>query len=172
MPNTFELIASTTVGSGGAASIDFTSIPSTFTDLMLVTSCRSNRAAAAADLRFRLNGNTSSIYSYRQLYGFSGGAGSDTTTTTFAVIGQTPAASSTASTFDNSSVYIPNYAGSTNKSYSIDNAWENNSASAWQLNLFAGLFASTTAVSSISVYISTGSFVEHSTAYLYGVSNA
>jgi hypothetical protein len=172
MANTFELIAAVTVGSGGAATIDFTSIPSTYTDLMLVTSCRSNRAAAADDLRFRLNGNTSSIYSYRQIYGFSGGAGSAMDTTTAGVIGQTPAATSTASTFDNSSVYIPNYAGSTNKSYSIDNAWENNSTSAWQLNLFAGLFASTTAISSISVYPSTGSFVQYSTAYLYGVKNA
>jgi hypothetical protein len=172
MANTFELIASSTVGLLGAATIDFTSIPSTYTDLALVISCRSNRAAAAEDIRLRFNGNTSSIYSYRQLFGFSGGAGSAFATNGFAVVGQIPATTSTASTFGNTSVYIPNYAGGTNKSFSIDNAWDNNSGTDWQLNLFAGLFSSTTAISSISLFPTANSFVQYSTAYLYGVKNA
>ena len=35
MANTYVLISSSTVGSGGAASIDFSSIPATYTDLVL-----------------------------------------------------------------------------------------------------------------------------------------
>ena len=40
MAVTFTQIASVTVGSGGAASIDFTSIPSTYTDLCIKTSIK------------------------------------------------------------------------------------------------------------------------------------
>lgn len=172
MANTFELISAVTVGSGGASSIDFTSIPSTYTDLAIVSNTRSGTAAAATDLQFRINGNTSSIYSFRGLYGFSGGAGSFSGTNTYGVIGQIPAATSTASTFDSSSLYIPNYAGSTNKSYSIDNAWESNSTTNWQLNLFAGLFSNTSAITSLSFFPAAGSFVQYSSIYLYGVKNA
>jgi hypothetical protein len=35
MANTYEAIATVEVGSGGASTIDFTSIPSTYTDLVL-----------------------------------------------------------------------------------------------------------------------------------------
>jgi hypothetical protein len=35
MATTYEIIASVTVGSGGAANIEFTSIPATYTDLVL-----------------------------------------------------------------------------------------------------------------------------------------
>ena len=43
MATTYTLISSVTVGSGGAASIEFTSIPSTYTDLVLKLSARSSR---------------------------------------------------------------------------------------------------------------------------------
>ena len=46
MANTFKKIQTVTVGSGGAASIDFTSIPQTYTDLKIVLSARTNRANA------------------------------------------------------------------------------------------------------------------------------
>ena len=38
MPNTFKKISTVTVGSSGAASISFTNIPQTFTDLKIVMS--------------------------------------------------------------------------------------------------------------------------------------
>jgi len=173
MAITYKKIASVTVGSGGAANIDFTSIPGTYTDLVLLISSRSNRSANADDTVFRINGNTSNIYSYRQLYGFTSGAGSANATDTKAFIGQMPAASSTASTFDSSLVYFPNYAGSTNKSYSIENVWENNSSTVWQLNMFAGLWANTSAITSISLFSNnSNNFVQYSTATLYGILKA
>lgn len=167
---TMNKIQSVTVGSGGAASISFTSIAANWDDLCFLTSCRSDRSANAADLLFTINSNSSSIYSYRQLYGFSGGAGSATSTETYGIVGQVPAVNSTANTFENSSLYFPNYLGSTNKSYSIDNVWESNSSTVWQVNLFAGLFANTSAISSVVFTLSNSSnFVEHSTATLYGI---
>jgi hypothetical protein len=44
MATTYEIISSVTVGSGGAANIEFTSIPATYTDLYVLASIRSNRS--------------------------------------------------------------------------------------------------------------------------------
>ena len=53
MANTYTLISSVTVGSGGASSIDFTSIPATYTDLCLVWSGRS--AGSDVDTKITFN---------------------------------------------------------------------------------------------------------------------
>ena len=68
MPNTFTLIASSTVGAGGASSIDFTSIPSTYTDLCLKVSARSTATDTNVNMYVKFNGSTSG-YSGRQKIG-------------------------------------------------------------------------------------------------------
>jgi len=168
MPNTFTLIASSTVGAGGASSIDFTSIPSTYTDLVLVCSLRVSRASVVNNTVIKFNGSSTS-YSERVLYGNGSSAGSYSDTQIYDV---NNAANSTASTFANSQFYIPNYAGSTNKSVSNDSVSETN-ATAATAQLVAGLWSNTSAITSISLTDYSGTnFVQYSTAYLYGVKNA
>jgi hypothetical protein len=75
-----------------------------------------------------------------------------------------------ASAFTNGSLYIPNYAGSNNKSFSVDEVYDQPSTAGY-LNLIAGLWSSSSAITSIKLEASAG-FTQHSTAYLYGVSNA
>lgn len=169
MPNTFELIASSTVGSGGAASIDFTSIPNTFTDLCLVTSLRQSNASAFSTTQLTINGSTSTFTNRILEADTAGSPGSSTSPARY--VGYLNASTSTASTFASVSVYFPNYAGSTNKSYSVDYASETNATSSW-LGFVAGLWSTTTAINAVSLVPSTGTFVQHSTAYLYGVKNA
>jgi hypothetical protein len=165
MPNTFELISASTVGSGGAASIDFTSIPSTFTDLCIKVSARNTSSGDIFSLSF--NGSTSSfsgIYIYYE----------NTTVNSGSLArygGRINTSSTTASTFASTDIYIPNYAGSTNKSYSSDSVSENNAAAAAG-SLIAGLWANTAAITSITLTPSSANFAEFSTAYLYGVKNA
>jgi len=165
MPNTFELIASSTVGSGGAASIDFTSIPSTYTDLCLKVSVRNTSSGNS----FRLSFNTSSAnFTNNRLYGngstVQAFSGSD-------VFVYANTSSQTASTFNNAEIYIPNYAGSTNKSMSIDTVVENN-ATANEMSLIAGLWSQTAAINAIGFTPYVGTFAQYTTAYLYGVKNA
>jgi len=168
MPNTFTLIASSTVGAGGASSIDFTSIPSTYTDLVLVCSLRVSRASVVNNTVIKFNGSSTS-YSERVLYGNGSSAGSYSDTQIYDV---NNAANSTASTFANSQFYIPNYAGSTNKSVSNDSVSETN-ATAATAQLVAGLWSNTSAITSISLTDYSGTnFAQYSTAYLYGVKNA
>jgi hypothetical protein len=169
MPNTFELIASSTVGSGGAASILFSSIPSTYTDIVVKLSVRSDRASVGPSIGVKINGSLLNLTS-RILSG--SGAAASSASYSDAYIGDATGANATSSTFSNQEVYFPNYAGSTNKSYSADSAGENNATTAY-LTLSAGLWSQTSAITSLEFYDrGVGNFVQYSTAYLYGVKNA
>jgi hypothetical protein len=169
MANTFTLIASSTVGAGGASSIAFSSIPSTYTDLVLYTSVRSAVSGYGTDMNITLNGSTSS-FSSKRIYAYSGTVYSDSQTNVSGVVN---GASSTASTFASNYLYFPNYVGSTNKSYMIDGVIENNSSTAYLPELSANLWSNTAAINSISIADATGATLQqYSTAYLYGVKNA
>jgi hypothetical protein len=171
MANTYRLIASSTVGSGGSSSIDFSSIPSTYTDLLLKVSARTDDTVNDSDtIVIRFNGSTSNL-SARALYG-SGSAAASLTRTTNSNVAWTDTDVNTASTFGNAEWYIPNYAGSTNKSVSNDAVQENN-ATAAIASLSAILWSSTSAINQITLVSGNGkNFKQHSTAYLYGISNA
>jgi hypothetical protein len=162
-----ELISSVTVGSGGAASIDFTAIPQTYTDLTLLVSARMSTNYFADNFGIRFNGTTST-YSERTLRAIP--AVSSASLTGQSYIFQTAAsgATATASTFGSTLVTIPNYAGSANKTVSIDAVSENNGTDTYRL-LTAGLWSSTSAITSITlVGYGAPTFQQYSTAYLYG----
>ena len=174
MANTFVKIASTTVGSGGASSIDFTSIPSTYTDLCLVVSARFNTTFSANDgsgfCRVTLNNNTSN-YTLRLLVGDGTGTASynNTNRPNFPCAGT----NTTSNTFGSASVYFSNYTSSNNKSYSIDSVNETNATTAYAI-LYAGLWSNSAAISSIKLeeLVTQANFVQYSTATLYGIKNS
>jgi hypothetical protein len=170
MANTFELIASSTVGSGGASSIDFTSIPSTYTDLCIKVSARTSTGNGTCAITF--NGSTSG-YSYKYLYGngstTNNGSSSSATSIDSGVYNYL---GSTANTFANAELYIPNYSGSSNKSVSLDTVNENNATEAYAW-LEAALWSNSAAINRVTITApATFTFVQYSTAYLYGVKNA
>lgn len=179
MPTTYEAIATVTVGAGGASSIDFTSIPATYTDLLLKVSPRSDRNVFSfCYMRMRFNSSTTN-YTYRILQGdgssvssldqSNGGLFSDGL-----LVGGTSQSNNTASTFGSTEIYIPNYAGSTNKSVSADGASEANQTNTL-LVMTAGLWSNTSAITSISLVPWQGgtfNFTQYSTATLYGIKNS
>ena len=164
MANTFIQIGSTvTVGALGAASIDFSSIPSTYTDLVLKVSGRSNRVDTVDTIVVKPNGSTSSM-TFRWLAGDGAAAASATTDRIYQ-----DAALNTTSTFGNAEIYIPNYAGSNYKSISADAVSEQNGTSA-NAGFQAQLWSNTTAISSISLSVGFGTlWAQYSTATLYGI---
>ena len=171
MATTFTKIASVTVGSGGASSIDFTSIPSTYTDLKVVQSCRTSGASYYEYLMAEFNGDTNAS-NYAFLYLYSNGAtGSGSASLKFG--GYANAASATSNTFSNGELYIPNYAGSNQKSFSTDSVAESNSSTTGQFMaaLHAGKWSDTSAITSIKLIPNSGTFLQYSTATLYGISN-
>ena len=170
MANTFELISSYTVGSGGAASIDFTVIPSTYTDLCLKVSLRAE-TSGIDPAKVTFNGSSSG-YSYRSIWSSgSGTPASYSGSGSWFELQYSGGTSSTASTFTNGEIYIPNYAGSSNKSASVDQVQENNATTAYIVPM-AWLWSNTAAITSITIAQANGNLAQYSTAYLYGVKNA
>lgn len=170
MANTMTLIASYTA-TGSVASIDFSSIPSTYTDLILKVSTRASDNTSAFEIRF--NNNSSNIYSWRRLYGDGSSAASGSGSgvpTLQGILGINPSVS-TSNSFGNVEIYIPNYAGSNNKSVSVDALYDNNATLAYS-EIYAGLWSNTAAINQITLGYMSGNFVQYSTAYLYGIKNS
>jgi hypothetical protein len=167
-----ELISSTTVGGGGASIIEFTSIPATYTDLLVQLS---HRDAYSSDtnisILIRVNSNSGSIYTSRMLKGSGSAVTSvlNSSTSLFLTSNSGQSNSTTANTFSNNSFYFPDYTSSSNKTVSFEGVAETNAAAIGQF-VTAGLISTTTAISSVQLYTGGGStFMQYSTAYLYGI---
>lgn len=147
-----------------AASITFSSIPQTYTDLYLIFSIRQSSSGVNQAL-LEFNGSSSN-FSFRFLQGSGSAASSGTNTLNFG--GLVQGSASTSNTFASNSLYIPNYSGSTAKSWSIDAVTENNATEAYQ-HLVAGLWNQTAAITSIAIKPYSGNLVQYSSATLYGI---
>jgi hypothetical protein len=166
---TYTLISSNVLASS-ATSVTFSSIPATYTDLVIRASIRTDRAAVEDWLFIKFNGLTTNRSSTR-LTG-SGSAAASGRSTTDIILGETNAATSTASTFSSQEIYIPSYTASQNKPMSGIGMQENNTTAGYML-ASAGLWSNTAAITEINLYPETGpNFVSGSSFYLYGISNA
>jgi hypothetical protein len=149
------------------SSIVFSSIPQNFMDLMVLVSDRSSRPAGAINdgVEMKLNGVSQTG---KRLYGSGSGAVSDNGTSII-----NPALATTANVFSNIQFYIPNYANTTiTKSWSADGVMENNATLSYQ-TLVAGLYSSTSAVTSITFVQDQGPNTEAGTTIsLYGIGGA
>jgi hypothetical protein len=161
-----KLIESKTLGSF-QASVEFTSIPGTFTDLVVLLSARteSNDGVSWFDIATEFNGSSSNL-SDRVLYGTGSGVASIVDSTK--IIIRVSSNLATSNTFGNASLYIPNYTASTNKSVSIDSVTENNSTAALQ-TITAGLWANTASITSIKFTPTSGNLSAGCLFSLYGI---
>jgi hypothetical protein len=171
MPKQHECISEVIVGATPSATISFTSIPSTYTDLKLVISARTNRASDGDYIYLSLNGSQADSGKYMKGYGTTEDSG--TVSDNYITI---PSTNNTASTFSNYQIYIPNYTNTTTKSISSLGTLENMNATSNALSFGAFIWsstsASTSAVSSITLTGRFGSFVQYSRATLYGISKS
>jgi hypothetical protein len=163
MANTFKKIQTVTVGSGGSATIEFTSIPQTYTDLKVVLSGRSTNADIDDHLFVKPNNSAANMT--QQWIRGNGSASSTGTTVRFAVNGST----STTSTFSNTELYFPNYTSAVNKDFQGTTVQETNATEAY-IYLCSFLWSNTSAITSLVLDLLNGNFAEYSTATLYGVS--
>jgi hypothetical protein len=159
-----QLVSTVTVGSGGAASIEFTGIPATGKDLLILLSAR-NTSTSIGGAKFRLNGDTNDAnYAAIRLFGNGSTASSNTSYTN-----DIPGLGTTADTFGNIAIYTANYTSTTNKSISQDEVTENNATTAVQ-QIAAWSYTSSSAVTSCSIVGTSITFAQYSTASLYIIS--
>jgi len=172
MANTYEAIATVTVSTSTVASVEFTSIPGTYTDLKLVFSARNGKADTSDNLKITFNGTGGTVYSERQIYG-NGSVVESYNRSSQADLRwiQASAANATASTFGNGEMYISNYTSSNNKSASGDYVAETN-ATGSAITLAAHLFSNSNAITSIQIDGVNADIVQYSTFYLYGIKNS
>lgn len=154
------------------SSVTFSNIPQTgYTDLKVVVSARDAISASAIDTKVRFNSDAGSNYSFKYILGNGAAASSSGATNTALYTAIIPAATSTASTFGNYELYIPNYTSSAQKSSSADTVSENNGTTAYA-KLSAGLWAGTAAINSITFLTDGTGYVAGSTFSLYGIANS
>jgi hypothetical protein len=174
MATTYTLISSSIVSGSTTASVTFSSIPATYTDLLISSSARSSAAGTSDSLNVEFNGNTATSYSMTYLRGLgSGTSTSNDLNTTFLFVPYAAQGNTTlANTFTSTEMYFPNYLAAINKPSSQFVAFENNTTVA-NLIANAGLYRNTTAISSIKLTVNGGPyFIANSSFYLYGIKNS
>jgi hypothetical protein len=170
MATTYEPIATTTLGSA-TASITFSSIPATYTDLRLVF-VGIESGVTQVSKRIYFNGDTGSNYSATKLLGNGTAAASANNTSDAGLrfasdqVGDASGTIPVFTTFD-----IFSYAGSTYKTTLIATSSDQNGSGYVQRT--AGLWSNTAAITTIRLGFNTGAtWAAGSIATLYGIKNA
>jgi len=182
VPSSYESIATVTVGSGGAANVEFTSIPSTYTHLQIRALIQTNRASYTIDgFLMRANGVTSANYSRHELLSSEGsndtplaqGGGSQSNMLIMPTIG-----SAKANFFGAAIIDILDYA-NTNKyktARSLAGADSNGDTLSYhtQLAISSGaLYINTNAITSLLFYPQNSTaFNQYTQFALYGIKGA
>jgi len=175
----YESIATVTVGSGGAASVSFTSIPGTFAHLQLRVLARSTVAGNVSDnIAFTINGDTGNNYSTHILFGDGLSEDSDAFTgLSSAFFASTiPGSGILANVFGNVIADFADYS-NTNKNTTIraltgyDENINTPGNFANRIQLSSAFYDDTTAVTSIN-FTTSANFAEYTTFALYGIKEA
>ncbi len=172
IPNDYESIATVTVGSGGASTISFTSIPSTYQHLQIRGIARTTASQDRESLKLTFNSDTGSNYARHSLWG-SGSAASafGEASTAFILLTDFAAATATASIFGSAVTDVLDYK-NTNKYTTVRSLGgvDLNAAVTVFDGLNSGLWMNTAAVSSITLTPFSGSnFVKYSSFALSGI---
>jgi hypothetical protein len=169
MSATYTPIASATL-EANATQIIFSSIPSTYTDLVLVAQSRSTNAAASDILSLQLNSDTGNNYSYTRLQGDGSSASGarESNLNLWRINYNIPGATATANVFGLDTIQIINYSNTTTNKSAL---WRSN-PSQILTGLSANLWRNTAAINSIRIFATFGSLVSGSTFNLYGILGA
>lgn len=165
MATTYEPIATTTLGAA-SASITFSSIPATYTDIIVILSAT---MTAGSDLNIRFNSDTATNYSYTYL----GGSGTNATSSgsindTSIRLDQRSGTATNIPFFGKMDIF--SYAGSYYKTVLIN--FNNDQNGAGSIDETVGLWRSTAAISTITLTAVSTTFKIGSMATLYGIKAA
>lgn len=169
----FESIASAT-GTGSSGTITFSSIPSTYAALQIRMNARTDVASTAATVLLYANGDTGANYIRHNLTGngttVTAGASAAPASSVFTILRAT-GSTAPANTTGTGILDIHDYASTTkNKVFRCITGTEDNTVG--QIILYSGAWLSTSAINSISLYLSSGNFTTQSTFALYGIKGA
>lgn len=159
-----QVIQRVEVGSGGAASIVFSSIPQIYDSLYLVISGRNETNNTGQQIK--INASTSN-YTYRYLDAYNGTVSTASGAGTAA--GWVPPSSATANMFSNTSYHFPNYTSSATKSYSGETVYAWSGANPVHLGLWTHRWNDSAAITSLTLTVTSGEYEQFSSATIYGI---
>jgi len=172
MPSTYQLISSNVLSSS-AASVTFSAIPATYTDLVIRSSVRSTGTGAGVRNIYLSMNSVTANYSATRMRGLdSTPSSSNRTGDSSWILGLSIGDGAVANTFSSNEWYIPNYAGSASKISSNVNATPNNTSSNQYESAVANLQSSTAAITSLTLTDSSTGFAAGTSFYLYGIKNS
>jgi hypothetical protein len=179
-PAGFVSISTVTVGSGGASTVEFTSIPSTYTHLQVRCFVQTNRGTYGVDsMRLEVNADTSSSYAYHYLRGSGSSVvgASATSLTTITEISTVGCGTTTGGTFGVSIIDIFDYANTNKyKTFRNLNGTDINGTIASVggfISLVSALWMKTNAITSLKFTPDSGTaFTNYSHFALYGIKSA
>ena len=161
---TYEPIATTTLGSA-QSSITFSSIPATYTDLVLICSVKGDSALGLVRVRF--NGDTGNNYSYTRIYGTGSAVASDRSNNTSSMELSDPGGGFNYQ-FIVAKGFINNYASTTTYKTMLGRGDEVANVTMATANLWR----STSAINSVTVFTTSNNFIAGSMVTLYGIAAA
>jgi hypothetical protein len=173
MPTAYTAIASITISAVDFNAVSFTSIPQTYTDLLLYISARTNSNTGSYGNQIDINFNDSgaNFTSRRmEIYGTTVSQSSEV----HGGVAKIPNDNDNGSLFGNTMVYIPNYRSGLNKGFFSDGVFQDNTAASDNF-LYANLWGITSAITKITIKCSDPDPVRYrigSTFTLFGISNA
>jgi len=165
----YDSIATTTVGAGGASTVTFSSIPSTYTHLQIRALTRDSRVATNSDATIRFNGDTAANYNAHNFSadGTTIYAGAYVSSTNIN-IGNQPGSSATSNIFGGSVIDILDYA-NTNKFKTVRCITSYDTNGGGWVNIGSGTWRSTSAITSITFTPLVSPYVQYSSFALYGI---
>lgn len=155
-------IAETTLSSAASA-ITFSSIPNTYTDLVLVTALQ---YTAGGGTLVRFNSDSGTNYSYTYIYGDGTSAASGRGVDRTSIVVDLASGFSTTN-FGMFTMNIFNYTGSTNKTVLIENSNDKNGSGTVERSV--RLWRNASAINTISITHSASTFAIGTTVALYGI---
>ena len=167
MASTYSPIATTTLGSA-AASYTFSSIPSTYTDLVLVASLNGSSGTA---IKVQFNSDTGTNYSLTRLVGDGVSATSSQQSNSSSIIYGSNGIPTAANQFAPVIMHIQNYANTTTYKTMLSR-FNNANSSLGSTDAIVGLWRSTSAINAVKVEANSGNFSTGSTFTLYGIKAA
>lgn len=170
--NSFEAIDTYAIGSGGQATVTFSSIPSTYKHLQVRAICRSDISGSGNNIGMymRFNGDTGSNYNWHEI-------AANGSSTPFAygqadsgmnVNPHCPRAGDTASSFAGNIIDILDYT-NTNKNTTVRALAANDTNGGGWVHLTSGLWRNTDAINSISFFMESSNVAQYSHFALYGI---
>jgi hypothetical protein len=166
-PNSYESIATVLVGSGGSATISFSSIPSTYKHLQVRGLLRTSAGTNNWDLRIRMNSDTGSNYTHHSIRGDGANASAEGNASQV-YMWLNRAAPSDANVFGGVVIDFLDYT-NTNKYTTMRGLSGQDRNGAGQITLNSGVWMNTTAVNTLAFTLASGDFTQHSQFALYGI---